>query len=433
MMNPPAYRLWSGSRGGWCDYELDIKNLAAMRALYPADWDGRSLQLDLEFQILPEPRGPHGREAISVRTNDAAVGYVTDLAWLPAINRIVASGFIPTTNGQIWARETDWDEIEFDGTVRLNLGSAAVAIPSNDPPEEPYTLLPRGGIVQVTKEEDHSDALLKHVPPGGRGALIVTLHENIPARGNAKPHVEVRIDNERVGQFTPQTSQRFLPMIRHFTSRGLLTAACGDIEGSQVAAEVRVDSIKANEADDKVLNGQPTVVPRLVTAQSSPWDYDLTGMAQHLAPKPPAPPRPTPPEPPDGSVIRFVRSRYTFIAIRRGTTWETSASGDWGPISEAMRWTDLAKRLRTFEVAAGWEPIGRHDRRLSDHLAVVHFFAGGYPMAALHINDSGYSSWYGTMTEAMEARLPFYKNSEWSDIAMNSQHHQLVTRWMRCP
>ena len=54
-------------------------------------------------------------------------------------------------------------------------------------------------------------------------------------------------------------------------------------------------------------------------------------------------------------------------------------------------------------------------------------------MAALHINDRGYSSWYSTMTEALEARLPFYKNTEWSDIAVNGQHHHLVTRWMRYP
>jgi hypothetical protein len=193
---------------------------------------------------VPELQNPDGAHAISARTNGLTVGYISDKAWIPPILRIVASGLLPVTNGHVWARETDWDEIDFDGTIRLNLGTPAFAIPVNNPPTGSYTLLPRGGIVQVTKEEEHSEALLKHVPAGGRGALFVTLHESVPHRSNAKAHVEVRLDDERIGQFTPQTSQRFLPIIRHFASRGLHTAACGDIEGSPVAAEVRVTQRK---------------------------------------------------------------------------------------------------------------------------------------------------------------------------------------------
>ncbi|MGW4095213.1 hypothetical protein [Nocardia sp. NPDC004750] len=38
-------------------------------------------------------------------------------------------------------------------------------------------------------------------------------------------------------------SQRFLPMIRHLESRGLLTTCWGEITGSAVAAKVRIDAI----------------------------------------------------------------------------------------------------------------------------------------------------------------------------------------------
>jgi hypothetical protein len=37
-------------------------------------------------------------------------------------------------------------------------------------------------------------------------------------------------------------------MMRHLRDRGLLTTCCGDITGSTVAAEVRIDAVKANEA-----------------------------------------------------------------------------------------------------------------------------------------------------------------------------------------
>ncbi|MEU2042337.1 hypothetical protein [Nocardia niwae] len=74
------------------------------------------------------------------------------------------------------------------------------------------------------------------------------IDENIAESSRAKPHVEVCIDGERIGQLTPQMSQRFLPMIQHMKSRGLVTACWGEITGSAVAAKVRIDAIKANEA-----------------------------------------------------------------------------------------------------------------------------------------------------------------------------------------
>jgi hypothetical protein len=98
-----------------------------------------------------------------------------------------------------------------------------------------------------------------------------------------------------------------------------------------------------------------------------------------------------------------------------------------------MAWADLATRAKAFEIAAGWDAVAHDGHRLREHLAVVHFRAGEYPIAALHINDGGYSSWYGTMTEAVEERLPFYKTTDWSDIATHGHHHHLVTRWVRYP
>jgi hypothetical protein len=169
---------------------------------------------------------------------------------------VIASGLVPTT-GQIWAQsyESWYAADNFTAVVRIRLGQPNEALPINDPPIVPYTLLPKSSIVQVTKEDQYSDALLKFVPPGGYGVVCVTLHEHPATEGRKKPYVQVRIDDESVGELTPQTSQRFLPMIRHLQDRGLLTACWGDITGSALAAEVRIDGVKANEATDDVLNG----------------------------------------------------------------------------------------------------------------------------------------------------------------------------------
>lgn len=412
-----------------------MTSATAMRALYPKDWDGRYGQIDLDFEIIPEPAGPHGEWSLSARACGMTIGYLPDpQPWADPIRRVVASGYRPVTNGHIWAGENPYNENPFDGTPRLNLGEPLNALPLNDPPTRPYTLLPRGSIVQVTKEEDHTNPLLTHVPPHGSGPIILTLHEVSPLRGSAKPYVEVRIDDERIGQLTPQMSQRFLPMIRHFDGRGLTTAVCGDITGSQVAAEVRVESIKANEADEECLNGPPVNIPKLVPRQMDPRQYDLTSMASLLRPlAPPAEP-PPPPELQDRSVIRFNSGRYVYVAVRHGPLWETTASGSWGnTFRETMTWAELTKRIRSFEVPTGWDSItNAHDPRAHMHGAVVHFYVNGRSMAAVCVSDR-YESWYTTMTQAVEQFSPFYKQPDWEDIVRYGQQHNLVTSWARYP
>lgn len=435
------YRLWNESRA-WCDYELILQDqyLPAIRSLFPAETSGDGIVLTPEVQLIPEPGGPHGPWSISVRAKGMTIGYLDPddgPRWAPPIRRIVASGFVPTTSARIWAKEYDgWDGPEFRATVQIALGEPMLAIPLNSPPEEPYTLLPRSAIVQVTKENEHFDVLRDHVPASGHGLVFVTLVENVPATGKAKPHVEVRIDNRRVGQLTPQMSQRFLPMIQHLRARGLTTACWGDIKGSAVAAEVRIDGIKANEATTSVLDGPPVTVPQLCPANPDPGGYDLTPMGALLTPLPPMPPTPPtmPKEPPDGSVVRFDKGggRYHYIAVHRGGSWETTATGDWGSIDEEMGWTNLAARVRKFGIATEWSLIeSRQDPRVRDHLAVVRFTIGDRYLAAINVcaNGRAEGDWYTTVTDRAESSLPFGDYATWQDIAAHGSHIQLATQW----
>ena len=45
--------------------------------------------------------------------------------------------------------------------------------------------------------------------------------------------------------------------------RGLETACWGDITGSAIAAEVRIDGVKATEATAELLDGPPITIPEL--------------------------------------------------------------------------------------------------------------------------------------------------------------------------
>ncbi|WP_375481524.1 hypothetical protein [uncultured Mycobacterium sp.] len=433
------YQLWTQARS-WCDYEIDVEKgyKPAIRSLFPNDWGGEGQEITPTVELIPEPDSPRGMSAISVRTRGRTIGYLKDEdapAWAGVIRRIVASGFIPTTSSRIWAYEYDgWDGIEFNADVRIALGKPNEALPVNEPPAVPYTMLPRSSIVQVTKEDEHTAALLKFVPEGGYGVLFVTLHE-CPSQGRAKPHVEVRIDDERVGQLTPQMSQRFLPLVEHLEDRGLVTACWGDITGSPVAAEVRIDAVKANEATPELLDGPPVTIPALTPELSDPLRYDLTAMRSYLRPTmfQPAPPRMAP-EPPDGSLVRFVKSRrYNYVAVRRGNHWETTASTNLGPISQVMSWSDLAARVRAFEIATAWDWVtdARNDPRVREYLAVVRFTIAGLYFAAINVCDesSEAGNWYTTITDELSERLPIGNIARWSEITRYGEYIQVVTAW----
>lgn len=436
-----AYRLWGQNRS-WQNYELTIEKefLPAIRSLYPRELPDHDGRLSPEVQLIPEPEGPRGPWAVSVRTAGRTIGYLhADDArnWAAVLRRIVASGFLPTTSSKIWVREyDDWEGgLDLHANVLIGIEDPALAIPVNDPPNAAYTLLPRSGIIQVTKEHEHFDALLKFVPEGGIGLLFVTLHENTAESSRAKPHVEVRIDGERIGQLTPQMSQRFLPMIQHLESRELVTACWGEITGSAVAAKVRIDAIKANEASPEVLDGPPVTVAHLLPALRDPLAYDLTAMRARLAPlrpTPPPPPTAIPLEPPDGSVVRFMKGgHYTYVAVRRGNHWETTSSMS-GAIDEVMDWADLASRVRTFDIATAWAPVGKHgDPRVREQLAVVRFTIGSNYLAALNIDKHGRAEgdWYTTVTRRTSSRLPLGDLADWSEITEHGTHVQVATGW----
>ncbi|MGW4099098.1 DUF2510 domain-containing protein [Mycobacterium sp. NPDC004974] len=285
------YLLWNEQRGDWCNYDIvgEKSYGATIRSLLPAGWSGDGVEVQRTFELIPEPANPHDPWAISVRADGRTVGYLQREdcpLWANVIRRVVASGLVPVVPGRIYAFDAvnweDWDgehdpPKEFAAKVQLKLGDPKAALPINDPPSVPYTIIPRSTIVQVTKEDEHTDALLSFVPDDGYGTLFVTLHECATGRASsAKALVEVRIDDVRIGQLTPQMSQRFLPMIRHLEARGLVTACWGDIKGSAVAAEVRIDGIKANEADAIILDGDPETIRRLVGPQSDPERYDIS-------------------------------------------------------------------------------------------------------------------------------------------------------------
>jgi hypothetical protein len=289
-MAPATYRLWSDTRGSWCDYEVvgEYYYIDNIQRLFPSAWNHDGDELFRDVELVPEPDNPYDEWAISVRADGRVLGHLKREdapAWAAVIRRITASGLTAITNGRIYLYQSaNWYDVDRHGNPRtetrarisIKLGSPELALPLNDPPAVPYTLVPRSAVVQVTKENEHFNTLFNSVPPSGHGLLYVTLHEDVvTTERTTKTVVGVRIDNEHVGQLTPQMSQRFLPMIQHLEARGLVTACQGDITGSSIAAEVRIDAVKANEADDTVLEGAAITQFVLTPSLENPRAYRI--------------------------------------------------------------------------------------------------------------------------------------------------------------
>jgi hypothetical protein len=140
------------------------------------------------------------------------------------------------------------------------------------------------------------------------------------------------------------------------------------------------------------------------------------------------------PEPPDGSVVRFAvgrSGRYRYVAVRRGASWETTATGDY-TITQTMRWDDLYPHGHAFEIATAWSAIANpYDPRVFEHLAVVRFTIAGMYLAALCIWDDGerVGDWYTTITDQASGQLPFGSFADWSDIIRYGAHVQVATTW----
>lgn len=234
--------------------------------------DDEPLRADIKVELVPEPDNPHSPQgdAISARVGGQVVGYLSSAdarKWSSVIQRITASGATAVTNGNIFAyNRRKWDQsgrqkTEVELNIRVGLPAPDMILPVNVASLSLVSVLPWGGPLQVTKEEDHFDHLFDYVPGSGEGMVVLTMHrlENVLRNGTVKELVEVRLDGERVGQLSPTTSQHYLATIRHAKDMGKTLGVWAKLKGSGVAAELVIYGARATDLSDKWLRSMPAL------------------------------------------------------------------------------------------------------------------------------------------------------------------------------
>lgn len=274
----PTYELGSFSKGSYVEIKGTYFYPDTLNTLFRNSGAKDNEEFFVDVTLVPEPDNPHSTRghAISVRWNDLVIGHIaSDMTEkFQQVRRVAASGYDARVSARIWTNTNYKNERDF--WVSVKLPEPDFLVPLNDPPHDGFTFLPYGTAIQVTKESDHMDVLSEFVPPSGQGQILVSLHIINAGVRKEWDGIEVRLDNQRIGELTKASSEKFAPVVRHFDDLGLSTLCRALIKGSSLAAEVTLYGARAHELSEEDLEPKSSSpLPRLVEYQSNPFNYQV--------------------------------------------------------------------------------------------------------------------------------------------------------------
>lgn len=198
--------------------------------------------------LVPDPGNPHGAgHAVAVFVRGHHVGYLPhekSAGYFPQVSVSTARGCAVTVDARVWAAE-NYNGSGFRARVTLFVAEAEdFGYPASMPGDANAVLLPFGNAFQVTGEEEHVDFLL---PYAGQD-VAVTLHGiTVEKAGKPLDLVQVRLDGEPVGRFTPATSAKVGPLVSSVERVGGLPVARAAVVGEPTKADVTVYVARARD------------------------------------------------------------------------------------------------------------------------------------------------------------------------------------------
>lgn len=275
----PTYALMSS--GGWIEVVgTDFHEAQICRVLgLSTKQEGRESR-KVPLQLVAEPDNPHDPNAVSVRTDGKIIGYLPRAearTWQPQIARIESSGHVPTVKGSLSANVyKGWGD-ENGNPWRVYVSahviseSPALAIPANDPPAGPHSLLPSGTTIKVKLYPTAHAALLAYLPQGGSAAVLIELRRRNDTR---KPVIEAVLDGQPIGELTPAMSAKVLALVDHWVESGLTPIAHGKAQVSTLDADLGIQVARSHEVDYEATRTQVTV-PSLSSGGPPPPAYGI--------------------------------------------------------------------------------------------------------------------------------------------------------------
>ncbi|SNS42634.1 hypothetical protein SAMN06309944_0206 [Micrococcales bacterium KH10] len=233
-------------------------------------------ELHLPAALADDSDNPYDSNAVAVWIGGHHVGYLdryTAEEYHPIVADLAAMGRHLSLGSRTWMSTAGR---HVNARVTLSLPPVNGIRPANNLPDEAHVVLPTGSTIQVTKEEDHMDVLSKiveHSPEVHVAATLHAIHEIRPR--SSVETVEIDIDGERVGILTPTQAANMLPLVKFFEERGIVPVAKATVKGSSLKADVTLNVIKAQEAEQDWLDSfGPPLPPKPIVSRGSEWDDD---------------------------------------------------------------------------------------------------------------------------------------------------------------
>lgn len=214
-------------------------------------------ELRMPATLVAAPDNPHGEgHAIAVWLGGQHVGYIAaedSVLHFPHVMRLHERGQELVLDGRLWARK-EGARVYARATIWLPAIDGYEA-PLGYVPPEPHIVIPAGGRIQVTKENEHMDVLARHVLPGVERSVVATLHivEEVRPRSTVEV-VEVRIAAERVGVLSPTQTANLRPLIEQINKVGKMAVTRAEVAGNKLKAEVTLYASKAQDVDQHWLD-----------------------------------------------------------------------------------------------------------------------------------------------------------------------------------
>ncbi|KAB7744155.1 DUF2510 domain-containing protein [Nostocoides sp. F2B08] len=212
---------------------------------------------DLSATVIAEPDNPFDPNAVAVLVQGRLVGYLPrdDAAvYSPSLQDLADRGECLRVEARVWVAPTS--DTERAASVTLKLPPAHGVQSFNEFPEQPYEVLPHGGAIQVSGEEQHMDVLGRYVSEGER-YLAVTLHvvqEQKTERSQPYQCVEVRLDGHRVGVLTKAMSEKLTDIVQYVAERDKVPLCRAVLKGSPLRAEIVLYVAKSHEVTRRWLD-----------------------------------------------------------------------------------------------------------------------------------------------------------------------------------
>jgi hypothetical protein len=254
------FDLWGAN--GWCNQEVvgESHYLASLQRLF-GQVSTKHRDLETSALLIAELDNPHDTNAVAVQIDGVVVGYLPrDVAanYRRCLTDLAAEGFVARVACRVWGGlVTDYEnnragrlveKERFTASVTVALAEPHLCTPVNVRPAIAHMLLPDGGAIQISGEDQCMAAIEPVLRPAGEAYTYVTLHEISDLSGRvAKELVEVRLNGLRVGQLTPKMSGDLLPAIRHLQALGQVAASKAKVRGNRLKAEITLHCARAHE------------------------------------------------------------------------------------------------------------------------------------------------------------------------------------------